>query len=71
MAVWRNVVDSTNIDFMWDPIDERLLELVCILEAQVATVDVIGECERELALVEVRRMGAIVQGAQLVARPLH
>lgn len=64
MPIWRNIVNCSNIDFVRDAFAKDLLEVVCIFEAQIAAVDVVSERERKLSLVEVGRVGAIVQTCQ-------
>ena len=71
MAVWRNIVDCANINLMRDSIDECLSERLGILEAQVATVDIVRQRERELTLMEVRRVSAIIKRTECIAASLH
>ena len=64
MPIWCNVVHSTDIDLVRHSVDQHLLELLSILEAQVATVHIIGQGEGELTLVEVSRVSAIIETGQ-------
>jgi len=64
VSIWRNIVDCSNINLVGHSIDQRLAELLGILEAQVAAVDVVGEGEGELALVEVSRVSAVIKTGQ-------
>ena len=61
MAVGRDVVDCSNIDFVRVFGDQTLLKGLSVFEADVSAVDVAGECERELTLMEVGRVSAIVK----------
>lgn len=48
-----HIVDSSNIDLVRDLVLERLVEVLCLFEAEVAAVDVILQSERKFALIEV------------------
>ena len=64
MAVWRNIVDCANINLVGHLVNESLLEMLSVLEAQVAAVNIIRQGEAKLALVEVSRVRAVVETHQ-------
>jgi len=42
VSIWRNIVNCSNINLVWHSIDQSLSELLGILEAQVATIDIVS-----------------------------
>ena len=70
MSIWRNIVHGSNIDLVGNSVDERLPEIRRVLEAQVAAVYVVRQRERELSLMEVRRVRSIIQTCQRLMIPL-
>lgn len=71
VTIWRNVVHCSNVNFVRHSINQRLFELLSIFEAQVATVNIVGQSERKLSLVEVSGMGAIIETRKGLVVPLH
>lgn len=64
MAIWRNIVNSSNIDLMRYSFAKNLSEVLGIFKAKVPAVDVVGKGERKLSLVEICRVGSVVEAGQ-------
>ena len=64
VTVGRNIINGSNIDFVGDLVDQRLPKMLSILEAKVTTVDIVGQGEAKLTLVEVRRVSAVIEAHQ-------
>ena len=55
MPGWGEVEYSTDIDLVRNPGDKTMLELLSSFEAQVPTVNVVGESKRKFSVVKVVR----------------
>ena len=64
MAIWRNIVNSSNIDLMRYSFAKNLSEVLGIFKAKVPAVDVVGKGERKLSLVEICRVGSVIEAGQ-------
>ena len=71
VAIWRNIINGSNINLVWDFIDERLPEVLSIFEAKVTTVNIVSKGETKLALVEVGGVSAVVEAHQGLMVALH
>lgn len=61
VSIGRNIVHCSNINLEGDSVNQCLLKLLRILEAKVATVDIVGKGERKLSLMEVGGVGAVIK----------
>ena len=60
MVLWRDIKDSAYIYFVGAAGDQSVFEFLGRLEAQVATVHIVLQGERELTIVELLRLDSLL-----------
>lgn len=61
VSIWRQVVDSPDVNFVRNSVYQGLFELFRSFKAEIAAVDIVCQSERKLSIVEVSGRNSFVQ----------